>query len=93
MVTVRLKWCQMSALQTVDDGSVLQGPDVLFGLVKARRILNFGWRALHQLDEVVTINFVHYAKHTPAVVTDPFQVLPFAGIRLGCRSEERMGTE
>lgn len=92
MVTVRLKWCQMSALQTVDDGSVLQGLDVLFGLVKVGLLLNFGWCALHQLDKVVTINFVHYAKHPPAVVTDPFQVLPFARIRLSCRSEERTGT-
>ena len=44
-----------------------------------------GRRALHQLNKVVTVNFVHDAKHPPAVVTDPLQVLPFAGVGLSCR--------
>lgn len=71
----------------MDDGSVLEVLDVLFGLVKARLLLRFGWRALHQLHKVVTVDFVHDAKHPAAVVTDPLQVLPFAGIGLSCKQE------
>lgn len=75
----------------MDDGSVLEALDVLFGLVKARRLLRCGRRALHQLDKVVTVNFVHDAKHPPAVVTDPLQVLPFAGVGLSCRRADERG--
>lgn len=72
----------------MDDGSVLEALDVLFSLVEASLLLLFGWGALHQLDKVVTINFIHDAEHTPAVVTDPLQVLPFAGVGLGCGRED-----
>lgn len=73
----------------MDDGSVLQELDVLFGLVEARSLLQFGWRALHQLDEVVTVHFVHDAEHASPVVPDPLQVLTFAGERLRCRRNTR----
>lgn len=75
----------------MDDGSVLEALYVLFGLVQTRLFLLLGRRSLHQLDEVVTVHFVHDAKHPPAVVTDPLQVLPFAGEGLSCRREERGG--
>lgn len=75
-------------LHAVDDGSVLEALDVLFGLVEASLLLHFGWRTLHQLDKIVTVNFVHDAKHPPAMVTDPLQILPFAREGLSCRREE-----
>lgn len=78
-------------LQAVDDGSVLEALDVLFGLVKARLLHRFGQRALHQLDKVVTVNLVHDAQHPAAVVTDPLQVLPFAGVGLSCRWRDGRG--
>lgn len=68
----------------MDDGSVLQVLDILFGLVETRRPFRFGWSALYQLDKVVAVNFVHDAEHATAVVADPLQVLAFAGVRLGC---------
>lgn len=73
----------------MNDGSVLEVLDVLFGLVEACLLLCFGRRALHQLDKVVTVNFFHDAKHPAAVVTDPLQVLPFAGVGLGWRGGGR----
>lgn len=69
----------------MDDGSAPQALDVLFGLVKAGLLHHLGWRTLHQLDKIVTVNFVHDAKHPPPVVTYPLQVLAFAGEGLGCR--------
>lgn len=85
--------CEMRSdgLQAVDDGSVLEVLHVLFGLVKACLLLYFWRRALHQLDKVVTVNFVHDAKHPPAVVTDPLQVVRFAGVRLSCRRGDGRG--
>lgn len=76
-------------LQTVDDGPVLEPLDVLFGLVQARLLLHTGRGALHQLHKVMTVNFVHDAKHASAVVTDPLQVPAFAGEGLGCRRRNR----
>lgn len=72
-------------LQAVDDRTALEALDVFFGSVKARRLLSFGGMTLYQLDKIVTVNFVHDAKHPAAMVTDPLQVLPFAGVGLGCR--------
>ena len=77
------------SLQAVDDGSVLETLDVLFGLVKARLLHRFGRRALHQLDKVVTVNLIHDAQHPAAVVADPLQVLPFAGEGLSWRERDR----
>lgn len=78
-------------LQAVDDSTALEALDIFFGSVKARRLLTFGGRTLHQLDKIVTVDFVHDAKHPAAMVTDPLQVLPFAGVRLGCRwGDERV---
>lgn len=68
----------------MDDGSVLQVLDILFGLVEARRPFRFGRSALYQLDEVVAVNFVHDAEHAAAVVADPLQVLAFAGVGVSC---------
>lgn len=68
----------------MDDGSVLEVLDVLLGLVEARLLLGSGRRPLHQLHKVVTVDSVHDAAHPPAVVTDPLQVLPFAGEGLRC---------
>ncbi|TNN69117.1 hypothetical protein EYF80_020700 [Liparis tanakae] len=65
--------------RAVDDGAALEALDVLLGLVEARLLLGSGRRALHQLHEVVAVDSVHDAAHPPAVVTDPLQVLPFAG--------------
>ncbi len=90
--TYNKRYILSDGLQTVDDGSVLEALDVLFGLVKARLLLCFGRRALHQLDKVVTVNFVHDAKHPPAMVTDPLQVLAFAGVGLSCRRGDGEGT-
>lgn len=68
----------------MNDGSVLQVLNILFGLVEARCPFCFGRSALYQLDKVVAVNFVHDAKHTAAVVTDPLQVLAFARVGLRC---------
>lgn len=73
-----------SGSQAVDDGSVLQVLDILFGFVEACCGFCFGRSALYQLDKVVAVNFVHDAEHTAAVVADPLQVLAFAGVGLGC---------
>lgn len=75
----------------MDDGSVLEALYVFFGLVQARLCLLCGRGSLHQLDKVVTVDFVHDAKHPPTVVTNPLQVLPFAGEGLSCWREERGG--
>lgn len=72
----------------MDDGSILQVLDILFGLVEARRPFCFGWSALYQFDKVVAVNFVHDAEHAAAVVTDPLQVLAFARVGLGCEWRE-----
>lgn len=68
----------------MDDGPAPQALHVLLGLVQAALLLRPGWRTLHQLDKVMTVNFVHDAKHPAAVVADPLQVLAFAGVRLSC---------
>lgn len=76
--------CRIIELERVDDGPVLQLFYVVLGLVKRRTLLRRGRRALHKLHEVMTVHFVHDAKHASAVVTDPFQVLAFTRERLGC---------
>lgn len=74
-----------AGLQAVDDGPAPQALHVLFGLVQAGLLRRLGRRALHQLDKIMTVNFVHDAKHPAAVVADPLQVLAFAGVGLSCR--------
>lgn len=68
----------------MDDGPAPQALHVLLGLVQAALLLRPGGRTLHQLDEVMTVNFVHDAEHPAAVVADPLQVLAFAGVGLSC---------
>lgn len=80
--------CRLSAgSQAVDDGSAPQALDILFGLVQAGLLHCLGGWTLHQLDKIMTVNFVHDAKHSAAVVTYPLQVLAFAGEGLSCRWE------
>lgn len=73
-----------AGLQAVDDGPAPQALHVLLGLVQAALLFHPGRRTLHQLDKVMTVNFVHDAEHPAAVVADPLQVLAFAGVGLSC---------
>lgn len=68
----------------MDDGPAPQALHVLPGLVQAGLLHRPGRRTLHQLDKIMTVNFVHDAEHPAAVVADPLQVLAFAGVGLSC---------
>lgn len=72
-------------LQAMDDGATPQPLHVLLGLVQVGLLHHLGGRPLYQLDKIMTINFVHDAKHPTAVIADPLQVLAFARVGLSFR--------
>lgn len=71
-------------LERVDDGPVLQLLYILLGLVKRRALLYHRRCALHKLHKIMTVHFVHDAKHASAMVTDTFKVLTFTWEWLSC---------